>query len=81
MGEAAQGSAQCEFGVIRGNPGNTEVRVTPPGGFKRVLNFAGDKITADADAKVDATKSGDMWSVTVNDHEHYQIPQAVISGG
>ena len=24
---------------------------------------------------------GDTWSVNVNDYEHYQIPDAVISGG
>jgi hypothetical protein len=81
MGSALQGSAQCDFGVIRGKPGNAEVHVTPPGGFKRVLNFAGGKVTSNADAKVKASKSGDLWSVDVNDYEHYRIPEAVISGG
>ena len=77
----AQGSAQCDFGVIRGKPGNAEVHVTPPGGFKRVLTFIGAKVTSDANAKVKASKSGDLWSVDVNDYEHYRIPEAVISGG
>jgi len=81
MGSASQGSAQCDFGVIRGKPGNAEVQVTPPGGFKRVLNFAGGTVTSDAGAKVKASKSGDEWSVEVNDYEHYRIPEAVISGG
>lgn len=82
MGSAPQGSAQCDFGVIRGKPpGNAVVHVTPPGGFKRVLTFAGGKVTSDAGTKVTTTKSGDMWSVDVNDHEHYRIPEAVISGG
>lgn len=81
MGGAPAGSAQCNFGVIRGRPGNAEVHVTPPGGFKRVLTFAGAKVTAGADAKVRANKTGDHWSVDVNDHEHYRIPEAVISGG
>jgi hypothetical protein len=81
MGSAPQGSAQCDFGVIRGKPGNAEVHVTPPGGFKRVLTFAGGTVTSDAGAKVKASKSGDLWSVDVNDYEHYRIPQAVISGG
>ena len=81
MGSAPQGSAQCDFGVIRGKPGNAEVHVTPPGGFKRALNFAGGKVTSDGDAKVTASKSGDLWSVDVNDYEHYRIPEAVISGG
>lgn len=81
MGSAPQGSAQCDFGVIRGKPGNAEVHLTPPGGFKRVLTFAGGTVTSDAGVKVKASKSGDLWSVDVNDYEHYRIPEAVISGG
>jgi hypothetical protein len=81
MGSAPQDSAQCDFGVIRGKPGNAEVHVTPAGGFKRVLNFAGGKVTSDGNAKVKASKSGDLWSVDVNDYEHYRIPEAVVSCG
>jgi hypothetical protein len=81
MGSAPQGSAQCDFGVIRGKPGNAEVHVTPPGGFRRKLTFAGGKVSSEAGAKVEAIKSGDLWSVDVNDYEHYRIPEAVISGG
>lgn len=81
MGAAAPDSQQCEFGVIRGKPGEAEVHVTPPGGFERVLRFAGATVSADGDAKVKASKRGDMWSVEVNEYEHYQIPEAVISGG
>jgi len=81
IGNATSGSSQCEFGVIRGTPGNAEVQVTPPGGFKRVLTFAGGKVSADGGAKVKADRSGDDWLVEVNDYEHYRIPDAVISGG
>ncbi len=81
LGSAPQGSMQCDFGVIRGRPGNAEVHVTPPGGFKRVLNVVGGRVTSDADARVKASKSGDLWSVEVNDYEHYRIPEAVVSGG
>jgi len=81
MGSAPPGSAQCDYGVVRGKPGNAEVHVTPPGGFKRVLTFAVGKVTADSGASVKATKSGDLWSVDVNDYEHYRIPDAVVSGG
>lgn len=72
---------QCEFGVIRGKPGNAEVHITPPGGLKRVLTFMGDKVTTNPGEKVKAVKQGDDWSVEVNDYEHYTIPEAVISGG
>lgn len=81
LGSAPQGSLQCDFGVIRGKPGNAEVHVTPPGGFKRVLTFIGGKVTSDGEARVKASKSGDLWSVDVNDYEHYRIPEAVVSGG
>ncbi len=72
---------QCEFGVIRGKPGNAEVHITPPGGFKRVLTFMGDKVTTTPGQNLKAVKQGDKWSVEVNDYEHYTIPEAVISGG
>ncbi|MDH5286459.1 MAG: hypothetical protein OEX23_07465 [Betaproteobacteria bacterium] len=82
MGSAAPGSAQCDFGVIRGKPGNAEVHVTLPGGSKRVLTFLGDKVSADGGAAAKAVKSGDgMWSVDVGGKEQYRIPDAVISGG
>jgi hypothetical protein len=72
---------QCEFGVIRGNPGNAEVHITPPGGLKRVLLFMGDKVTTNPGEKVKAVKKQYDWEVEVNDYEHYTIPEAVISGG
>lgn len=81
MGDAPPGSAQCDFGVIRTRLGNAEVHLTPPGGFERVLTFAGDTVSSDADAQVQAQKQGDTWVIEVNDYEHYQIPEAVINGG
>ncbi len=72
---------QCEFGVIRGKPGNAEVHITPPGGLKRVLTFMGGTVTTNPGEKVKAVKQGDDWSVEVNDYEHYTVPEAVISGG
>jgi hypothetical protein len=80
-GAAPPGSAQCEFGVIRGKPGNAEVHVTPPGGITRVLTFVGSTVSSDAGTRVTASQSGDSWLVDVNDYEHYRIPDAVISGG
>jgi hypothetical protein len=81
IGAASQSPAQCDFGVIRGKPGNAEVHVTPPGGIERVLTFMGSKVTSTGGAKVKAAKTGDTWSIEVNDVEHYQIPEAVVSGG
>lgn len=72
---------QCEFGVIRGEPGNAEVHITPPGGLTRVLTFMGANVTTNPGEKVEAVKQGYDWSVKVNDYEHYTIPEAVIWGG
>jgi hypothetical protein len=72
---------QCEFGVIRGKPGNAEVHITPPGGLKRVLIFMGDKVTTNPGEKIKAVKRGSDWFIEVNDYEHYTIPEAVVQGG
>ena len=81
MGDVPRGTEQCDFGVIRGKPGNAQVHVTPPSGFERVLIFEAEKVTSGGSATVKASKSGDLWLIDVNDFEHYQIPDAVISGG
>jgi hypothetical protein len=80
MGKAPMGSTQCEFGVVRGKPGNAEVHVKPAGGLERVLSFRGNTVTSGSD-KVKATKTGDLWTIEVNDYEHYQVSESVISGG
>jgi len=72
---------QCEFGVIRGKPGNAEVHITPPGGLKRVVIFMGDKVTTNPGEKIKAVKQGYDWVIEVNDYEHYTIPEAVVQGG
>lgn len=80
MGNASMGSTPCEFGVVRGEPGNAEVHIRPTGGLERVLSFRGDTVTSGSD-KVKASKSGDLWTIEVNDYEHYQVYESVISGG
>jgi hypothetical protein len=82
VGSPPKGSAQCEFGVIRGAPGNAEVHLTLPDGGTRVLIFKGAQVTsADPTVRLKASKSGYDWSVNINDIEFYEIPEAVINGG
>lgn len=82
VGPDPKGSAQCDFGVIRGEPGQAEVHVSLPGGDERVLNFAGEQVTSpDPKLRIKASKSGDTWSVNINDFEFYEIFEAVIEGG
>jgi hypothetical protein len=80
MGNAPMGSTQCEFGVVRGTPGNADVHIKPAGGLQRVLTFRGNTVTSGSD-KVKATKAGDLWTIEINDYEHYQVSESVISGG
>lgn len=80
-GKEAPGAKECEFGVIRGKPGRAELHVSYPGGKPRVLTFIGDTVSADGGARVKAAKNGDLWSVEVDDSEHYRVPEAVINGG
>jgi hypothetical protein len=80
MGSAPMGSTQCEFGVIRGKAGNAAVHIKPAGGLARVLSFRGNTVTSGSD-KVKASMSGGMWTIEVNDYEHYQVSESVISGG
>ncbi len=90
VGPDPKGSAQCSFGVIRGAPGNAEVRlaavgydvVLHPDKIETVLIFAGETVSSrDAGKNVKAEKTGDEWSISVNDFDFYTIPEAVISGG
>ena len=81
LGDAPAGSEQCDFGVIRGKPGEAEVHVTSPEGARRVLVFTGGTVGAKGDARVSASKHDDEWRIDLNDNEHYRIPEAVISGG
>lgn len=83
VGPDPKGSAQCQFGVIRHGPGKAEVHVTAPGsGEERILVFAGSEVTTpDASTRLTAAKQGDKWSISINDFEYYQVPDAVIVGG
>jgi hypothetical protein len=80
MGNAPMGSTPCEFGVVRGRPGNADVHIKPEGGLARVLSFRGQTVTSGSD-KVKATKAGDVWTIEVNDYERYQVAESVVSGG
>ena len=82
VGTDPMGSTQCEFGVVRLAHGNAEVHIATPGGPDRVLIFVGDNVRCEnPELEVKASRSGDEWMVTINDFEHFRIPDAVIYGG
>jgi hypothetical protein len=89
VGPDPQGSANCSFGVIRGEAGRAEVHLAAPGfdvklhkGDLRILRFNGKTVTsANPKEKVTATRESDSWLIGVNDFYFYTIPDAVIVGG
>lgn len=81
LGGAAGKARQCDFGVIRGAPGNAEVHLTSPGGAERVVTFIDGKATVPKDTRLEVKPAADGWSIEVSDAERYEIPRAVVYGG
>jgi len=82
IGPAGKGSAECEFGVIRGTPGTAEVHITSPGGERRVIRFTDGVVSSpDPDVTLTFEKRADEWVIGINDFEYYVIPEAVVYGG
>jgi hypothetical protein len=55
-------------------------RVKSAGGLERVLTFMGNTATSGSD-EVEASKTNGLWTIEVNDDEHYRVSESVISGG
>lgn len=81
MGDEPRGSVMSDFGVIRTSNSKAEVHVTYPKTMKRVLMFNDGEWTAPGARGIKFTKNADEWAITVNDYEHYLIPDAIITGG
>ncbi len=81
MGNEPKGSVMSDFGVIRSSSSKAEVHVTYPNAMKRVLIFNNGEWTAPEAKSIKFTRSSGEWIITVNDYEHYIIPDEVITGG
>jgi len=72
----------CQAGVIRKGGGNAVVEMQTPDGGQRSITFTGGKATgSDANAKMTATKDGDVTTVRIGEVEVYFIPDAFVFGG
>ncbi len=80
MGDAEMGSTMADFGVVRTGNGTATVDIHPKGGLKRTLKFANGEWTCEG-SKLSTKREGDEWIVTIDDYDHYTIPDAVIYGG
>lgn len=73
--------ASCAFKVIRYPSGGTVFVARPGDRGVRVLYFDGGKWSTDSAAEVVATKRSDLWTLTLDEEESYEIPEAVLTGG
>jgi hypothetical protein len=68
--------------VIRKGGGNAVVEMQTPDGGQRSITFTGGKATgSNANAKMTATKDGDITTVRIGAAEVYYIPDAFVFGG
>ena len=54
--------------------------VVSPGGKQYTINFLTDVVNA-TNRGVDAKLDGDLWTVTTDDGDVYEVPLAAIEGG
>jgi hypothetical protein len=72
-------SGQCPAGILRMDGGQASLVITDPDGEELTINFMTDYVNA-ANHKVDATLSGDTWTVVVDDDVTYTVPMVAIEG-
>ena len=73
-------ATDCPAGILRMDGGQASIVVLSPAGEQFTINFMTDYINA-TNREVDARLEGDIWIVTVNDREIYEVPIAAIEGG
>lgn len=76
----------CPAGIARMEDGQASITVQGTDGAQFTMNFMNDYATGEpyvnaADHEVEAVKSGDMWTVTLDGTQVYQVPEAALTGG
>jgi len=70
----------CPAGFLRMEDGQASVVVQNQLGEQFTINFMKDYVNA-SNREVEAFLEGDIWIVTINGEEVYEVPQAAIEGG
>jgi len=78
VNDASFGS--CPAGVLRMEDGQASVVVQSPKGEQFTINFMKDYINA-TNREAKGSLEGDIWTVTINGAEIYEVPLAFIEGG
>ena len=72
--------ASCPAGILRLDNAQASIVVLSQEGEQFSINFLSDVVNA-TNRKVAWTHDGDIWTVTIDDEEIYEVPQAAIDGG
>jgi hypothetical protein len=74
---------ECEASVVRyGHDGTATVELRSPRGFvRRILFVKGTPTASDATELPTSTRRGDTTTVRIGADEHYEVPDALLSGG
>jgi hypothetical protein len=70
----------CPAGILRMNDGQASIVIQNPRSQQFTVNFMTDYVNATV-GEVDAKLIGDLWTVTRDNNEVYQVPLAAIEGG
>jgi len=77
---AAPHSETCPAGIMRMEGGQASIVVQSPAGEQFTINFMSDTVNA-TNREAKATLEGDLWTITINGSEVYEVPLAAIEGG
>ena len=67
--------ASCPAGILRMDNGQASIVVMSQAGEQFTINFLSEFVNA-TNRKVAWTRGGDIWTVTIDDEEIYEVPQA-----
>ena len=70
----------CPAGILRMQDRQASIVVISPSGEQFTINFLSDIVNA-TNRKADARLNGDLWTVTIDDGDVYEVPLAAIEGG
>ena len=70
----------CPAGILRMEDRQASIVVQSPKGEQFTINFLTDYVNA-TNREVEARLDGDIWTITVNGEEIYEVPLAAIEGG
>lgn len=70
----------CPAGILRMENRQASIVLVSPAGEQFTINFLTDIVNA-TNREVDASLTGDTWTVTIDNGDVYEIPLAAIEGG